>query len=124
MSGRTWQLTASGRPARTALANHPVANSARGLIIDKRGTSAAPAKPCTNQFTNHMQKALSLFEKGPLALVAGGGFGMLTVAAPSGTGGILAAITDGGGGADMSAQVAGDLRVEPGLDGRYRYRAE
>jgi hypothetical protein len=28
---------------------------------------------------------------------------MLIVAAPSGTGGILAAITDGGGGADMRA---------------------
>jgi hypothetical protein len=30
--------------------------------------------PCTNPCTNQMQKALSLFEKGPLALVAGAGF--------------------------------------------------
>jgi hypothetical protein len=29
------------------------------------------------------------------------GVGMLTVAAPSGTGGIPAAVTDGGGGTDM-----------------------
>jgi hypothetical protein len=29
---------------------------------------------CTNPSTSHMPEALSLFEKGPLALVAGGGF--------------------------------------------------
>jgi hypothetical protein len=31
-------------------------------------------RPCANPCTNHMQKALSLFERGPLALVAGEGF--------------------------------------------------
>ena len=28
----------------------------------------------TNPFTDHMQEALPLFEKGPLSLVAGAGF--------------------------------------------------
>jgi hypothetical protein len=35
---------------------------------------AVSRRPCTDQFTNHMLKAPSLFEKGPLALVAGEGF--------------------------------------------------
>ena len=33
-----------------------------------------PRNQRTNPLANHMQKALSLFEKGPLALVAGEGF--------------------------------------------------
>ncbi len=37
----------------------------------KHGVSG---RPCTNPFTNHKQKAPPLFEKGPLALVAGAGF--------------------------------------------------
>jgi hypothetical protein len=39
------------------------------------GLNGRPASrpPCTNQFTNHMQEALSLFEEWPLALVAGAG---------------------------------------------------
>ena len=34
----------------------------------------ARRQPCTDQFTNHIQRALSLFKEGPLALVAGEGF--------------------------------------------------
>ena len=41
--------------------------------------------PCANQFTNHMQKALSPFEKGPPALVAGEGFEPLDLWAMSHT---------------------------------------
>ena len=63
-------------------ADRRVANTLAELIIggarlhrdqnDRRcGLSALP---CTNPCTNFMQKALSLFEKGPLALVAGAGF--------------------------------------------------
>jgi hypothetical protein len=46
-------------------------------LRDRQTTLAdvlARRQPCTDQFTNHMRKALSLFEKGPLALVAGEGF--------------------------------------------------
>ena len=64
-------------------ADRQVANTLAELIIGgslassdhwdgPRGGVNEPA--FTNQFTNHMQKALSLFEKGPLALVAGAGF--------------------------------------------------
>ena len=64
-------------------ADRQVANTLAELIIggslasieigtsQRRGLSRLT---CTNPFTNHMQKALSLFEKGPLALVAGEGF--------------------------------------------------
>ena len=64
-------------------ADRQVANTLAELIIGgalvstevqndrRRGLSR---RPCTNPCTNHMQKALSLFEKGPLALVAGEGF--------------------------------------------------
>jgi len=45
-------------------------NSVRGLIIDKRGTSEVVHKSAYKPHT----EALSLFEKGPLALVAGVGF--------------------------------------------------
>ena len=39
------------------------------------GKDAASAEsPCTNPFTNDMPEALSLFEREPLALVAGAGF--------------------------------------------------
>ena len=39
----------------------------------ERAGSRSKKLPCTNPLANHMQKALSLFEKGPLALVAGEG---------------------------------------------------
>jgi hypothetical protein len=54
-----------GQPTRV-----PLAHRTRQLGLNGRPASRPP---CTNQFTNHMQKALSLFEKGPLALVAGAG---------------------------------------------------
>jgi hypothetical protein len=55
--------TGGGQPTRIALAHRT-----RQLGMNGRPASRPP---CTNQFTNHMQKALSPFEKGPLALVAG-----------------------------------------------------
>ena len=64
-------------------ADRQVANTLAELIIggslasmeigDESGCGLSRL-PCTNPCTNHMQKALSLFEKGPLALVAGEGF--------------------------------------------------
>jgi hypothetical protein len=55
-------------------ADRQVANTLAELIIG--GTLASPAASTAvaslaNPLANHMQKALSLFEKGPLALVAG-----------------------------------------------------
>jgi hypothetical protein len=58
--------TGGGQPTRV-----PLEHRTRQLGLNGRPASR-PA--CTNQFTNNMQKALSLFEKGPLALVAGEGF--------------------------------------------------
>ena len=40
----------------------------------RRGGGGLSEPPFTNPLANHMQEALSLFEKGPLALVAGAGF--------------------------------------------------
>ena len=51
-------------------ADRQVANALAELIIG--GSLASTA--ATASLANHMQKALSLFEKGPLALVAGEGF--------------------------------------------------
>ena len=63
-------------------ADRQVANTLAELIIGgslasiEIGTARARREQAsfTNPLTNHMQKALSLFEKGPLALVAGEGF--------------------------------------------------
>jgi hypothetical protein len=54
-------------------ADRQVANTLAELIIGGSLTSTAVAS-LTNPLTNYMQEALSLFEKGPLALVAGAGF--------------------------------------------------
>jgi hypothetical protein len=53
-------------------ADRQVANTLAELIIGGWLTSTAVAS-LANPLTNYMQEALSLFEKGPLALVAGGG---------------------------------------------------
>jgi hypothetical protein len=50
-----------------------VANTLAELIIGGSLASTAVAS-LANPLAIHMQKALSLFEKGPLALVAGAGF--------------------------------------------------
>ena len=64
-------------------ADRQVANTLAELIIGGSLASSDRARarcgrlsgvPFTNPLANHMQKALSLFEKGPLALVAGAGF--------------------------------------------------
>jgi integrase len=54
-------------------ADRQVANTLAELIIGGSLASTAVAS-LANPLANHMQKALSLFEKGPLALVAGEGF--------------------------------------------------
>jgi integrase len=54
-------------------ADRQVANTLAELIIGGSLASTAVAS-LANPLANHMQKALSLFEKGPLALVAGAGF--------------------------------------------------
>jgi Phage integrase family len=54
-------------------ADRQVANTLAELIIGGSLASTAVAS-LANPLANHMQKALSLFEKGPLTLVAGEGF--------------------------------------------------
>jgi integrase len=54
-------------------ADRQVANTLAELIIGGSLASTAVAS-LADPLANHMQKALSLFEKGPLALVAGAGF--------------------------------------------------
>ena len=54
-------------------ADRQVANTLAELIIGGSLASTAVAS-LANPLANHMQKALSLFEKEPLALVAGEGF--------------------------------------------------
>jgi hypothetical protein len=54
-------------------ADRQVANTLAELIIGGSLASTAVAS-LANPLADHMQKALSLFEKGPLALVAGEGF--------------------------------------------------
>ena len=54
-------------------ADRQVANTLAELIIGGSLASTTVAS-LANPLANHMQKALSLFEKGPLALVAGEGF--------------------------------------------------
>ena len=54
-------------------ADRQVANTLGELIIGGSLASTTVAS-LANPLANHMQKALSLFEKGPLALVAGEGF--------------------------------------------------
>ena len=54
-------------------ADRQVANTLAELIIGGSLASTAVAS-LANPLANYMQKALSLFEKGPLALVAGEGF--------------------------------------------------
>jgi hypothetical protein len=49
------------------------ASDVRGVIIDRRRRLGREQAAVHKSVYNHMQKALSLFEKGPLALVAGGG---------------------------------------------------
>ena len=57
-------------------ADRQVANTLAELIIggSLTSTAATAVASLANPLANHMQKALSLFEKGPLALVAGEGF--------------------------------------------------
>jgi hypothetical protein len=54
-------------------ADRQVANTLAELIIGGSLASTAVG-PLANPLANHMLEALSLFEKGPLALVAGAGF--------------------------------------------------
>src|SRR4029077_18427525 len=54
-------------------ADRQAANTLAELIIGGSLASTTVAS-LANPSANHMQKALSLFEKGPLALVAGEGF--------------------------------------------------
>ena len=53
-------------------ADRQVANTLAELIIGGSLASTAVA-PLANPLANHMQKALSLFEKGPSGLGSGGG---------------------------------------------------
>ena len=65
------------RQVATTLAELIIGGSLASMEIGTsqgRGLQRLRQAPCTNPCTNHMQKALSLFEKGPLALVAGEGF--------------------------------------------------
>ena len=55
-------------------ADRQVANTLAELIIGGSLASTAVTAALANPLADHMQKALSLFEKGPLALVAGEGF--------------------------------------------------
>ena len=54
-------------------ADRQVANTLAELIIGG-SLASTPVASLANPLANHMQKAPSLFEKGPLALVAGAGF--------------------------------------------------
>jgi len=53
---------------------HVICNLSQIPGVNRRRMNGLTRPPYTNQFTNHMQKALFLVEKGPLALVAGEGF--------------------------------------------------
>jgi hypothetical protein len=55
-------------------ADRQVANTLAELIIGGSLASTAATAPLANPLANHMQEALSLFEKGPPGLVAGEGF--------------------------------------------------
>jgi hypothetical protein len=72
------RLHRAGDGQRTLRAGSEVASYLAGALGGTRTpTSQIRRFQCagvTNQFTDLMKKALSLFEKGPLALVAGGGF--------------------------------------------------
>jgi len=66
----TWKPTAKSLPTPGG-ADHR--RFARPRWRSERVRARLEQAPCTNPCTNHKQKALSLFEKGPLGLGSGGG---------------------------------------------------
>ena len=71
-----WRTVLSHRIS-GSLTSFELADSAhedQAVTVDARARETAQtARRLQNQFTNHMQKALSLFEKGPSGLDSGGG---------------------------------------------------
>ena len=68
---------ALSRPSPQVRGHLPAAADGSSTVsrtLSRVGVSGVSERQVTDQFTNHMLKAPSLFEKGPLALVAGAGF--------------------------------------------------